>query len=118
MDYDSAEEDTEALVGQVMAVKPVSLPGSDGTNKRKNRTLRLIGFIESKEALILVDSGSAGTFISQEIGVQISQAKESCEPLQFTTTDGSMMLPDTFIPKMQWHVQGHTFNHDTRILPL
>lgn len=67
--------------------------------------------------LILVDLGSAGTFVSQELATHISQHKQSCEAMQVTSADGNLMLSDTMIPKMQWHVQGHTFTHDTRILP-
>jgi hypothetical protein len=37
--------------------------------------------------------------------------------MQVTSADGNLMLSDTMIPKMQWHVQGHTFTHDTKILP-
>jgi len=118
VDYNSSEEDSEAPAGQIMAIKSANSAQTDSNGKRKNRTLRLTGFIEAKEVLILVDSGSAATFISQELATQISQDKQPCEPLRFTTADGSSMLSDTFIPKMQWHVQGNIFTQDTRILPL
>jgi hypothetical protein len=64
-DYTSAEEEAEATVGQVViSVSPVCATTSMSNEKRKNRTLRLQGFIGKQEILILLDSESAGTFIS------------------------------------------------------
>jgi hypothetical protein len=101
-----------------MAVKPVEQLHPVSSASKKNRTLRLRGFIDSREVLILLDSGSAGTFISQEIASLIVQPKISCEPLKFTTTDGQTMIYDTMIPQMLWTLQGHSFSHNTRVLPL
>jgi len=57
LDYTSTEEDSEVTAGQVaMTMQQTS---SDVDVKRKNRTLRLRGFIGKHEALIQVDSGSA-----------------------------------------------------------
>ncbi|CAD6236488.1 unnamed protein product [Miscanthus lutarioriparius] len=71
--YDSSEEDTEPNPGQVvMAVKQSVSSGIP----KKNRTLRLRGFIGNKEVLILLDSGSAGTFVSQELAAQIQQEQK------------------------------------------
>jgi hypothetical protein len=86
--------------------------------KRKNRTLRLQGFIGKQEILILLDSESAGTFISQEMAKQVKQEIKTCEALHFTAADGTIMPSDQYIPQLQWHVQGHTFAYDTRILPI
>jgi hypothetical protein len=69
-DYNSSEEDVERNPGQVvMAVKE----SVNSKVPKKNRTLRLRGLIGSKEVLILLDSGSAGTFVSQELATQIQQ---------------------------------------------
>jgi hypothetical protein len=119
LDYSSSEEDSEANGGQVvMAVTPICPVQSAVGMSKKNRTLRLKGLVGSHEVLILVDSGSAGTFVSQELANTISQPKQACETVQFTSADGNLMISDLFIPMMQWHVQGHTFTHDTRVLPL
>jgi hypothetical protein len=73
LDYSSSEEDSEANGGRVvMAVKSADNFGTAHSD-RKNRTLRFRGFIDSKEVLILLDSGSARTFISQEVASLISQ---------------------------------------------
>jgi hypothetical protein len=115
-DYASSEEDSEASPGQV--VMSVQQGSSMPNNVKKNRTMRLRGFIGKQEVLILVDSGSARTFVSQELAAQIKQDQVACDPLKFTAADGSQMLSDKYIPHLQWHLQGHCFTYDTRILPL
>lgn len=110
-DYDSAEEDSEAVGGQVMAVQQTS------QNTKKGRTLRFRGVIGQQEILILLDSGSAGTFITAELAEKLKLAREACNPLSFMAADGSTMVSDGVIPQLQWHIQGHTFQFDTRILP-
>jgi hypothetical protein len=74
----------------------------------KRRTMRLCGQIDTIQVLILVDSGSVGTFISQH----------SCDPDQFIAADGSPMICDQRIEKLKWSCQGHSFISNVGILPL
>jgi hypothetical protein len=68
LDYASSEEDSKATAGHVvMAVKLAHDSLGDTCTRKKNRTVRLRGYIDSKEVLVLVDSSSAGTFINQEL---------------------------------------------------
>ncbi|XP_066374840.1 uncharacterized protein [Miscanthus floridulus] len=103
-DYDSSEEDSEASLGQVVMVIQQAEPAVE--SKNKNRTLRLRGFIGKQKVLILVDSGSARTFVSQDLAAHIQQEQAQCESLQFTAADGSKMLSDQYIPQLQWHISG------------
>jgi hypothetical protein len=84
----------------------------------KRKTMRFRGFIGKQELLILLDSGSARTFITPEVANSISQSIQSCTSLQFSAADGSPMVSDSMIPPLQWHIQGHTFTYDTRVIPL
>lgn len=72
-DYTSFEEDAEVSVGQVvMAMQPNSDHSSvSQALKKKNRTLRFKGFVGNQEVLILLDSRSAGTFVSLDIAAKI-----------------------------------------------
>lgn len=40
------------------------------------------------QVLVLVDSGSVGSFISTELAKQLSHALSPCEPTQFVAADG------------------------------
>lgn len=72
----------------------------------------------SQEVLILLDSRSAGTFVSPDIAAKIQQEQQYCEPLKFSAADGNLLLSDKIIPQMQWQIQGHIFQHDTRCFHL
>lgn len=82
------------------------------------RTLRLYGRIGKLTVLILVDSGSIGTFISENLAAQLQMATTSCTPMQLVAADGSPMVCDQKISDLQWHVQGLTFLSSAGILAL
>lgn len=114
-DYDSAEDDTEESAGQIiMAVQQKTLD----IGKRRNRTLRFRGFIGKKEVLILLDSGSAGTFISKSLADQLAVKLQPCDTVAFLAAGGQTLESKQMIPKLQWHIQNSTFQFDVRILPL
>ena len=68
-DYDSSEEDVEASARQVIMAMQASSDLQKGS--RGNRKLRFVGFIGQQEVFILLDSGSAGTFVSIELASKI-----------------------------------------------
>jgi uncharacterized membrane protein YeaQ/YmgE (transglycosylase-associated protein family) len=63
---------------------------ADTTVKRK--TMRLCLQIGNIQALILVDSGSVGSFVSQWLASQLTHLATSCEPSYFVAADGSPMI--------------------------
>ncbi|WVZ79457.1 hypothetical protein U9M48_027033 [Paspalum notatum var. saurae] len=105
---DELEEETE--VAAVMSVRDA------GLSKRK--TMRLQGYIGKESVLILVDSGSVGTFVSKELAARLPYAQLPCEEAQFTAADGSLMACSRRIPQLKWTTQGHTFVVNAGILPL
>lgn len=80
--------------------------------------MRFKGMEGKQELLILLDSGSAGTFISSAMAQSLSSQLQPCGPQQFTKADGTPMLSGQFIPGFQWFIQGHSFTYDARVLPL
>lgn len=116
-DPESDMSDTKLDTEQVMlSVEEQCKPELLATKKRK--TMRFQGFIGKQELLILLDSGSTTTFISKELAAKLSQQEQECPPLKYTAANGSPMLCDTYIPQLQWFIQGHSFSYDARVLPL
>jgi hypothetical protein len=74
--------------------------------------------VGKQDLLILLDSGSAGTFISEHVAQQLQSQLQDCEELQFTTANGSPMVSNKMVPDFKWFIQGHTFSYPARILPL
>ena len=84
----------------------------------KRKTMKLCGVINRLQVLILVDSGSVGSFVSKQLAQQITQEATACEPTQYVAADGSPMVCNTRIEKLHWSCQGHTFVSIVGILPL
>jgi hypothetical protein len=80
--------------------------------------MRFRGYVGKQELLILLDSGRAGTFISEEVARKFQHQLQSCEQLTFSTADGTPMTSANMIPQFQRFIQGYSFSYDTRVLPL
>ncbi|CAN6287651.1 unnamed protein product [Urochloa humidicola] len=112
-DSSSCEED----LGEVCVVA-TQHSSQHSTTKKKRKTMRFQGMIGKQEVTILLDSGSVATFISTDLADNLKSQVQSCETLKYTTADGAPMVSDTYIPNLQWFIQGHTFTYDARVLPL
>ncbi|CAD6205891.1 unnamed protein product [Miscanthus lutarioriparius] len=75
------EDETILVVGQTV----------DSTQV-KCRMLKVYGRIGKLEILILVDSGSVGTFVSQQLATWLEVPLSKCTPTQFVTADGGPMV--------------------------
>jgi len=116
---DNEEEPEPELVEEtIMAVS--TEPGMQSSNavNSKRQTIRFKGMIGKQEILLLVDSGSVGTFISEQVAANCALPTKDCEPMTFSTADGSPIQSATLVPQLTWLMQGHTFSYDVRILPL
>jgi ribosomal protein L32 len=93
--------------------------GTDQTKQSSTRkTMRLCGKVANMEVMILVDSGSVGSIINNQLTEKLSDQVQSYSASQFMTVDGTPMLFDKHIPNLHWTTQGHTFVSSIGILPL
>ena len=113
-DSESSEPDEDVSEGFVMAVQHQQ---SDHP-KLVRKTMRFKGLVGKHELLILLDSGSAGTFVSSSMAQQFPSLVQACDSQQFSTADGTPMVSDQYLPGFQWSIQGHSFTYDARVLPL
>jgi len=111
---DTSDIDPDSTTDCVLSVQ--DLPSEK--LKKRRKTMRFKGLVGKQELLILLDSGSAGTFVSQAVAQQFQSSVQSCEELHFTTADGSPMTSAHLIPEFQWMIQGISFSYDVRVLPL
>lgn len=84
----------------------------------KRITMKLYGRIGKIEMLILIDSGSVGTFVSYQLACRLLGKPMDCESSKFLAADGSPMVCAQKIIDLQWQTQGHTFTSTVGILPL
>ncbi|WVZ81498.1 hypothetical protein U9M48_028869 [Paspalum notatum var. saurae] len=96
-------------------VLSVTSPPHVGSTRK---TMKLLGHIGKHQVLILVDSGSVGTFISEQLVSRLKLATEPCDNAVFKAADGGLMQCTQKVSGVQWFVQGHTSTSDARVLPL
>ncbi|XP_071680355.1 uncharacterized protein [Lolium perenne] len=81
------------------------------------QTVRIKGVVQGQEVLMLVDSGSTHSFISEAIAARWSGVRQ-CKPMQVKVADGGTLRCDLEIPECKWQSQGTEFWTTLRLFPL
>jgi hypothetical protein len=81
------------------------------------QTVRIKGVVQGQEVLMLVDSGSTHSFISEAIAARWSGVRQ-CKPMQVKVADGGTLRCDLEIPECKWQSQGTEFRTTLRLFPL
>lgn len=82
------------------------------------KTIKLQGRIGNQEILILVDSGSPGTFISANLVDKLNIPVTESEPVQVTVAGGGKLQSAAIIPNLSWWTQGNVFQSEAKVLEL
>lgn len=88
------------------------------TGQTTPHTVRLIGSIGDQVVVILVDSGSSHSFISEAVAARIPHKVTPPTPITVKIADGGALQCTGFVPKCGWKTQGHKFETGLRVLPL
>jgi hypothetical protein len=89
----------------------LSLSALSGTDDADSMRVRALS--KKQVILILVDSGSSSTFISTAMVARIG-----LKPISVRVANEDMLISDTYVPKVQWWANGHTYKTDMRVLDL
>ncbi|WVZ94744.1 hypothetical protein U9M48_040606 [Paspalum notatum var. saurae] len=87
----------------------ISVWDANGTFGKQ--TITLSTFVGSHKVVMLVDSGSSHSFISEQLA-------ELAYPLEVRLANGAELLCSHELPCRSWWIQGHTFKTSFKILPL
>jgi hypothetical protein len=94
----------------------ISLQAVQGTEP--DGTMRMLGQLQGKELLVLVDSGSSVSFISSQIAEGLTGIQPLSRRLSVRVANGETLCCGAIIPNCEWQVQGHKFQTTLRVLPL
>lgn len=81
-------------------------------------TLKLLGRVNKKSIMILIDTGSTHSFLNPEIVQDMGLKCAQTSPVQVTVANGDEMICDVVCPKFKWTVQGETFEKDMMLLKM
>uniref|UniRef100_A0A0A9D1W1 Reverse transcriptase domain-containing protein n=1 Tax=Arundo donax TaxID=35708 RepID=A0A0A9D1W1_ARUDO len=92
----------------------LSLAAANGGSHRK--TIKLLGIVGNQKVLILIDSGSSNSFISDKLVQKLSCPLKPIPPAPVVIADGKKLISDKMVSQLEWWTQGHTFNTDVKVL--
>lgn len=79
------------------------------------KSIQLEGFVGGKQVLILVDSGSCGSFISKQAVEQLKLQTVQVKPVTVQVADGGKTKVNEAVPDLQWECQKHKFSGTFRV---
>ena len=80
--------------------------------------MRFKGLIQNQEVLILIDSGSSNTFVSDTVAAKLSGLSPLAQPLGVLVANGSKMQCQSQLLGAQWSLHGCHFTTDMKVIPL
>lgn len=83
-----------------------------------SRSIRLIGWVQGTELLMLIDSGSTHSFMDETVGSKMVGVSPLRKPLSMQLADGGSLLCSHEIANCKWWMQGHSFSSNFRLLNL
>lgn len=106
----------ENLTTEGDTLMSISYQALNGTEFSKS--IRLRGWVQGAELLMLVDSGSTHSFVDEKIGSKFLGLKLLPQPLKVQIADGGQLNCCKVIPNCDWWIQGQHFSSNFRLLPL
>lgn len=80
--------------------------------------MRLRALVKNKVMLILVDSGSSHSFVSSAFLSKVGIKAQPANLRQVRVANAQILYSDSYVPEMEWWIQGHSFNTSMRVLDL
>ena len=106
-------EDESDSGDDLMALSIHAVQGTDSP-----KTMRIMGKFYATEIVMLVDSGSTHSFISESLAAQWSQWSVLPTPIQVRVANGSILLCTHELLNCPIWIAGYCFLINLRILPL
>jgi hypothetical protein len=82
------------------------------------RTLKIKDQIQGVEMLILIDSGSSHSFISEQVATVLKGVTAVSSPTQVQVANGHTLQSLSEMLNVEWFIQGCQFHSDLKVLAL
>lgn len=82
------------------------------------RTMRVVGNIQGRDIVILVDSGSSHTFLSSSAACLLEGVEHLKLSTQVQVANGGILQCFSCIPHAEWSMDGFLFQSALKIIPL
>lgn len=110
---EGSDSDGNNSTSDIMYISQCALAGTV-----TNKSFRLQGTINGKEVVLLLDSGSCGTFISSDAVNRLGLETTSVPSVTVTMANGAKSVVNTGVAKVQWQCQKAKFCTDMKVFDL
>jgi hypothetical protein len=109
----TADNSSHSSDEELLTISVCAMAGIQG-----KKTMRLQGTIQDQNIMILIDSGSSATFVSDRLVAKAQLHTTAVTPIQVAVVDGGKLHSDKMVLDFSWWTQGHHFSNEARVLPL
>jgi hypothetical protein len=106
---DSEDKEVEELYK--LSLNAISGMESDGC-------MRVQGFMHNQMLVVLIDSGSSLSFVSQKLVDKMGLPVQKCAAVEVKVANGEKMRSDKKVVDLEWWSWGHTYTTTLRVLEL
>lgn len=103
----------DALTEDFCQLSLNALVGTDSGDAMKVRAL-----VKNKVMLILIDSGSSHSFVSQNFLNTVGIQSKPAPPKQVKLANGEFLVTDQWVPQLEWWTNGYTLHTDMKVLDM
>ncbi|XP_073359664.1 uncharacterized protein [Aegilops tauschii subsp. strangulata] len=112
--FDTGQQQaSEPECDTVMAISRQALTGGVSP-----KAFQLHAWIQGREILMLVDSGSSTSFVDEQLATQLTGVVALQTPGRVRVVGGGELICSSVIPHCNWFSHGHEFTTDMKVLPL
>lgn len=97
----------------VMSISRQAVTGGDTP-----KAIQLQGWVQGNQVLILIDSGSTTSFLTQHLVPRLSGLKQLQQVTKVKVAGGQVLSCSQELPACSWFTQGYEFANTFKILPL
>lgn len=114
LNLDESSEVIQEPAEQLM----MAISGTAWKGDQAATTLRLHRQIQQQELLVLVDSGSSHTFLSDRLRPLLTGVQPLAKPITVQVVNGQAIVGHYHLPLAEWSMAGLQFKADVKLLPL
>jgi hypothetical protein len=113
---EAGDADQDTLFETEQTYMTISIAIIVGTKAPK--TLCIRGIIQNMEILVLIDSRSSHSFISQQVAAQLQGVSACASTARVQVAYGNSMYCHSQLLNAEWFLQGYKFSSDLQVLDL
>jgi hypothetical protein len=116
MNFSDNEDQSVDQASKELHMLSISQAAVSGTDSLK--TIRFLGHIVGMEILVVLDSGSSASFISDRVAAHLPHVQAVSKPLLVRVANGSSLSYDKEMIHVTWYLNEYMFTSNLKVLQI